>query len=181
MTFLSRTAYAQSKGWSRQYVGKLALSGRLVETAEGLVDVDATEQFLSITSDPSKRSTKLPAQSGSGSREFEPAVQTEQPSNPIGYQQSKARLALAQAMLAETTLLETNKSLVKVSVVDAASFAAGRMIRDLILTLPTQLAPELAAMSDPWEIERYLVSALRRVLDDAASMTTADFEHAIHS
>ncbi|QVK34057.1 hypothetical protein [Pseudomonas syringae] len=181
MTFLSRTAYAKSKGWSRQYVGKLAQNGRLIETADGLVDVDATEQFLGITSDPSRRPASTSAQNSPISHVIEPVNPPEPPSMVVGYQQSKARLALAQARLAETTLLETNKSLVDVAVVDAAAFAAGRMLRDLILSLPTQIAPELSGMSDPWEIEKYLVASLRRVLDDAASMTAADFDNAIHS
>lgn len=32
--------------------------------------------------------------------------------------------------------------------------------------LPRQIAPELASMTDPWSVERYLEAALRKVLDD---------------
>ncbi|WP_095162648.1 hypothetical protein [Pseudomonas sp. Irchel 3F5] len=181
MTFLTRTEYAKSKNWSRQYVGKLVQQGRLILSADGLVDVDASEQYLAMTGDPSRRGTNeqvslvVPTQ---------PAQQTAIPPQPTaapGYQQSKARLALAQAELTETNLRKTNGLLVEVAVVDEAAFAAGRMLRDLVLSLPAQLAPEISAMSDPWQIERHLAAALRRVLDDAASMTAADFDHAIHS
>lgn len=178
MTFLTRTEYAKSKSWSRQYVGKLVQQGRLILTADGLVDVDASEQYLAMTGDPSRRTAN---EHVAPAVPTPPAQHPQQPMSAPGYQQSKARLALAQAELTETNLRKTNGSLVEVAIVDEAAFSAGRMIRDLVLSLPTQLAPELSAMSDPWQIERHLAAALRRVLDDAASMTAADFEHAIHS
>lgn len=181
MTFLSRTEYAKSKSWSRQYVGKLVQQGRLVLTAEGLVDVDASEQYLVMTGDPSKRSATAQVLSADPSPPVQMPTSQPQSLTPPGYQQARARLAQAQAELAETNVRQTNGLLVEVDVVDAAAFAAGRMLRDLILSLPTQLAPELSAMSNPWQIEKHLAAALRRVLDDAASMTAADFEHAIHS
>lgn len=180
MTFLTRTEYAKSKSWSRQYVGKLVQQGRLILTEDGLVDVDASEQFLAMTSEPGRRSTN---------GQTVPVAPTAQPSlspgiaHPVvhsGYQQAKARLALAQAELTETNLRKANGALVEVDIVDQAAFAAGRMIRDQVLALPAQLAPEVSAISDTWQIERIIASALRRVLDDAASMSAAEFEHAIH-
>ncbi|EGH97623.1 hypothetical protein PLA106_16104 [Pseudomonas amygdali pv. lachrymans str. M302278] len=41
------------------------------------------------------------------------------------------------------------------------------------------MAPELAAMTDPWQIEKHLTGAFRRVFEDAIRMTTADLEHAM--
>ncbi|MGM7284486.1 hypothetical protein ABRY74_21820 [Pseudomonas guariconensis] len=180
MTYLTRTDYAKSKNWSRQYVGKLVQQGRLILTDDGLVDVDASEQYLAMTSDPGRRNSNtaapvVPAQSSPQSVPMSPPIVSP------GYQQAKARLALAQAELTETNLRKANGTLVEVDVVDEAAFAAGRMIRDQVLALPAQLAPELSAMTDPWQVERTLASALRRVLDDAASMTAAEFGHAIHS
>lgn len=181
MTYLTRTEYAKSKKWSRQYVGKLVQQGRLILTEAGLVDVDASEQYLAMTSDPGRRNTNpqvIPV------APLQPPQQLTSAPPPVvspGYQQAKARLALAQAELTETNLRKTNGTLVEVEVVDKAAFAAGRMIRDQVLSLPAQLAPELSAMSDTWQIERMLATALRRVLDDAASMTAAEFEQAIHS
>ncbi|MEF9673269.1 hypothetical protein QNM99_17900 [Pseudomonas sp. PCH446] len=54
MTVLSRTEYAASKGWSRQYVGKLAKQGRLIFNPDGKVDVEATDQYLEMTGDPAR-------------------------------------------------------------------------------------------------------------------------------
>ncbi|MFW3895929.1 hypothetical protein [Pseudomonas bharatica] len=181
MTFLSRSEYAKSKGWSRQYVGKLVSQARLVITEAGLVDVDASEQYLAMTADPAKRSPKT----SGAQREAQPAPPETAPPSMLpvvpGYQHARARLAQAQAALAETTVREKNGELVSVEVVDAAAFAAGRMLRDQILSLPAQLAPELSALSDPWQIEKHLAGALRRVLDDVASMTASDFQNAIYS
>lgn len=179
MTFLTRTEYAKSKNWSRQYVGKLVQQGRLILTEGGLVDVDASEQFLAMTSEPGRRNTNGHTVAVS------PALpqlspETAHPVAHQGYQQAKARLALAQAELTETNLRKANGALVEVDIVDQAAFAAGRMIRDQVLALPAQLAPEVSAISDTWEIERIIASALRRALDDAASMSAAEFEQAIH-
>ncbi|MGY3296753.1 hypothetical protein ACVWY1_001174 [Pseudomonas sp. TE6288] len=181
MTYLTRTEYAKSKSWSRQYVGKLVQQGRLILTADGLVDVDASEQYLAMTSEPGRRNSNVePAPVPPAAVPPRTAEVQHQVVHP-GYQQSKARLALAQAELTETNLRKTNGALVEVEVVDQAAFSAGRMIRDQVLALPAQLAPEISAISDPWQIERIIASALRRVLDDAASMTAAEFEQAIHS
>jgi len=181
MTFLTRSEFAKSKNWSRQYVGKLAQQGRLIYAADGLVDVDATEQYLAMTADPARRGAGESLSADVTTQAAQPVVSHSQPTGASGYQHAKTRLALAQAETAETSLRVTNGLLVDVSVVDEAAFSAGRMLRDLILSLPAQLAPELSIISDPWQIERHLAAALRRVLDDAASMTAADFNHAIHS
>ncbi|MBC3410290.1 hypothetical protein HU720_03130 [Pseudomonas sp. SWRI51] len=181
MTFLTRTEYAKSKGWSRQYVGKLVLQGRLILSADGLVDVDASEEYLAMTSEPGRRNSNVQAAPIAAAAPSQRAPDIQYPVVHPGYQQSKARLALAQAELTETNLRKANGALVEVDVVDQAAFSAGRMIRDQVLALPAQLAPEISTISDPWQIERILASALRRVLDDAASMSAAEFEQAIHS
>ena len=63
--------------------------------------------------------------------------------------------------------------------VESAAFAAGRMLRDAALGLPTQIAPELANLTDPFEIEMKLRNALRRVFEDAARMTADDLDKAM--
>ncbi|MCY1550211.1 hypothetical protein D9M68_864460 [compost metagenome] len=60
--------------------------------------------------------------------------------------------------------------------VDRAAFAAARTLRDLLLGLPTQVAGELVAITDAWEMERRLTEALRRVLEDAAGLIDLDAE-----
>ena len=45
--------------------------------------------------------------------------------------------------------------------------------------MPPQLAPELAVMTDPWKIEKHLTAAIRRSLEDAERLSSADLEHAL--
>jgi hypothetical protein len=54
MAFLTRKEYGELKGWSKQHISKLIQNDRLVLNEAGLVDVDASEQFLAMTRDPSK-------------------------------------------------------------------------------------------------------------------------------
>ena len=53
------------------------------------------------------------------------------------------------------------------------------MLRDLLMGLPKQISPELAALSDPWEVERHLTACLRRVLEDAERVSASDLENAL--
>ncbi|NVH61940.1 hypothetical protein HQ621_13610 [Pseudomonas simiae] len=183
MTILSRTEYANSKGWSRQYVGKLVQRGRLVLTLDGKVDVEASEQYLAMTSDPSRTNSLGKVPLVLGHQEGDSAIPHVLPSATStaapDYQKARTRLALAQAEKAESEVLQANGELVKRAVVDEAAFAAGRMVRDLLLALPPQLAPELAAMNDPWDIEKYLIKELRGALEDAERVSTEDFIHAV--
>ena len=54
MTHLTKSEFAARHGWSKSYVSKLAKQDRLVLTADGKVDVDATELLLAESADPSK-------------------------------------------------------------------------------------------------------------------------------
>lgn len=183
MTILSRTEYAASKGWSRQYVGKLVQRGRLVLTLDGKVDVEASEQFLAMTSDPSRSNTNGQVSLVAGQIEREPAFpHTSTGSLPTAapdYQKARTRLALAQAEKAEAEVRQANGELVERSVVDEAAFASGRIVRDLLLSLPPKLAPELSAMTDTWDIEKHLMNELRRALEDAERIGNQDFIHAV--
>lgn len=57
-------------------------------------------------------------------------------------------------------------NLVDRQAVEDAACSAGRMLRDQFLGLAPQLAAELVAMSDPWDIEKHLVDAFRRVFTE---------------
>ena len=54
---MRQAEYARYKGWSRQYVGKLKKTGRLVLVGD-LIDAVATEAILAETADPAR---ELPA------------------------------------------------------------------------------------------------------------------------
>ncbi|MNJ63197.1 hypothetical protein D3C77_590780 [compost metagenome] len=111
-----------------------------------------------------------------------PAAET--PAVPLAskgpdFQKARAHREYFLAQLAEAEFHKVQGNLVEREAVAQAAYTAGRMVRDLMFGLSPQLAPELAAMSDPWQIEKHLTGAFRRVFEDAGRMATADLEQAM--
>lgn len=179
MAFLTRKEYGELKGWSKQHISKLIQNDRLVLNEAGLVDVDASEQFLAMTRDPSKGGVS--ARHAQVKQTNAPSIAPANPSLPSipDYQRSRARREHAQAEQIEAQVRKENGTLVEASVVDKAAFEAGRMLRDLLLGLPPQIASELVAMTDPWDIEQHLTASIRRTLEDAERMSISDLSRAL--
>jgi hypothetical protein len=89
---------------------------------------------------------------------------------------ARTRREAALAQLAELELAKSSQRLVDRDRVAAAAMRLGRLLRDAILGLPTQLSPELAAMTDPLTVEARLTEALRQVLEDVSRLTAQDLE-----
>lgn len=184
MTFLTRKEYGELKGWSKQHISKLILNNRLVLDEAGRIDVDASEQFLAMTRDPSKVGVSVRHANDKQRTTLVtpvPSLSPTQLSQPVipDYQRSRARREHAQAEQIESQVRKENGSLVEAEVVDKAAFEAGRMLRDLLLGMPPQIASELVAMTDPWEIEKHLTAAIRRTLEDAERMSASDLSRAL--
>lgn len=186
MIALSKSEFAAHKGWSKPYVSKLAKQGRLVMTADGKVDVEATEALLQRTADPSKAAVADRHQRERIERgvtaHLAPAAPPLDPppdrpkDEGIDFQKARARREHYLARLAENEARKSDGELVEREAVENAAFATGRLLRDLLLGLPKQISAELAAISDPWELERRLTAGLRRVLEDANRLSAADLE-----
>ena len=190
MTHLTKSEFAARHGWSKSYVSKLAKQDRLVLTADGKVDVDATELLLAESADPSKaavaarheehrveRDVRSQLQPGPG-----PAATLQPDSASAGahnFQKAKAHREYYLAQLAEAEFNKVQGNLVERQAVEDAAYSAGRMLRDQFLGLAPQLAAELVAMSDPWDIEKHLVDAFRRVFTEVGKMNSADLSQAI--
>ncbi|TCP73418.1 hypothetical protein EC849_117105 [Pseudomonas putida] len=190
MTHLTKSEFAARHGWSKSYVSKLAKQDRLVLTADGKVDVEATELLLAESADPSKaavaarheehrveRDVRSQLQSGPG-----PASMLQPDSASVGthnFQKAKAHREYYLAQLAEAEFNKVQGNLVERQAVEDAAYSAGRMLRDQFLGLAPQLAAELVAMSDPWDIEKHLVDAFRRVFTEVGKMNSADLSQAI--
>jgi hypothetical protein len=189
MIALSKSEFAAHKGWSKPYVSKLAKQGRLAMTADGKVDVAATEALLQRTADPSKtgvaeRHQRERIERGVTAHLTPNALPLDPPpsvdeNEGIDFQKARARREHYLARLAENEARKSDGELVEREAVESAAFATGRLLRDLLLGLPKQIGAELAAISDPWEVERRLTAGLRRVLEDANRLSAADLEHAI--
>ena len=195
MTVISKTEFAARRGWAKSYVSKLANQDRLVLTEHGKVELEATEALLAESADPSKAAVTARHQQDRIQRgvhsQLSPEVEptsTAAPQPAIGptgkqpdFQKARAHREYYLAQLAEAEFHKVQGSQVELEAVKTGAFNAGRLLRDQLLGMPPQLAPELAAMTDPWEIERRLTDAIRASLEDAERMSTADLITALNN
>jgi len=182
MTIITKTEFAARRGWAKSYVSKLASQDRLVLTDEGKVDLEATEVLLAESADPSKAAVAEHHNRQRLQREAKTAV--EEPAVPqvgqtIDFQKSRALREHYLALQEQVNFRKQQGSLVDREAVESSAFDAGRLLRDQLLGMAPQIAPELAAMTDPWLIERHLTAAIRRSLEDAERMSSSDLEHAL--
>lgn len=192
--YLSKSAFAARIGRAPSYITWLKNNNRLVLTADGKqVDVTASEALIRDTADPSKTAvadrhhqdrlqrdvySQLSSQAEPTSTAAPPLMITPAGQLP-DFQKARALREHNLAQLAEIELHKAKGSLVALLAVQTGAYNAGRMLRDQLLGMPPQLAPELASMTDPWEIEKHLTAAIRRSLEDAERMSSADLEHAL--
>lgn len=189
--FVSKSAFAAAQGWSPSYVTKLGQQGRLVMAPDAKrVDAAATLALLRETRDLGKAHVTQLHAAGRVQRHVGRQLDPKQPdekqlergaesaSDPK-YWENKARRESALATMAELELAERLGLLVDRKRVEAAAHAGGRTLRDALLGLPTRLAPELASMSDAFEVEAKLRGALRIVLEDTAKMSLQDMDAAL--
>lgn len=190
--FLTKSEFAERRGWAKSYVTKLDKQDRLVLTEDGKIDVVATEALLAESADPSKapiaarHEAKRLVRDQDHSHSLDNADQTPavaQPSMLSGiersFQKSKAHREYYLAQQEEMNFYKLQGSLVERQAVEDAAFVAGRMLRDQLLGLAPQLAAEVAGISDPWDIEQCLTKSFRRVLTDAAKLNQDDLERAM--
>ncbi|AZC70565.1 hypothetical protein C4K32_3907 [Pseudomonas chlororaphis subsp. piscium] len=81
--------------------------------------------------------------------------------------------------MAEMGFRKAQGELVEISFVQKAAYETARSLNQLLMGLPPQLAPQLAALSDPWEVERQLTAAFRQRLNEAAQVFSDDFGFAL--
>lgn len=94
------------------------------------------------------------------------------------YWDAKTRREIAEATKAELQLAALSGDLVKREAVERAAFEAGRLLRDMVLSVPSRLAAELAAMNDAQAIEGRIRDELRKVLDELSRLTRTGLEKA---
>jgi hypothetical protein len=182
MAFLTRKEYGELKGWSRQHISKLVQNERLAVNVAGLIDVDASDQLLAMTSDPSKAGVAARHQQQRIQRDA-PGAGDEIEADQLGlapdFQKARAMREHYLALQEQANFHTQQGALVERKAVENAAYNAGRLVRDQLLGLPPRLAPEMAGMTDPWQIERLLTAAIRQALEDAERVSKADLEHAV--
>jgi len=193
-SYLSKSAFAARIGRSPSYITWLKDNNRLVLAPDGKqVDVLATEALILETADPSKAAVAARHHQDRLQRDvYSQLIPSAEPTStaapqpafpPAGqlpdFQKARALREHNLAQLAEIELRKAKEELVERSAVKLAAYNGGRLLRDQLLGMPPQLAAELAAMTDPWEIEKHLTKVIRRTLEDAERLSTADMERAI--
>ncbi|EOZ0478209.1 TPA: terminase small subunit [Pseudomonas aeruginosa] len=177
MELLTQSEFAARRGWSRAYVSKLKSQGRLVLGEGGKIDVEATEQLLAESSDPSKAGVAERHQRDRADKGVHAHVTPTAPASlpgpsggsSLNFQKARAHREHYLALLAEDEFRKGRGELVEREVVDCAAFDVARSLRDLLMGLPTKVAGELVAITDPWEMEQRLTSLIRVALEEAAS------------
>ena len=195
-TYLSKSAFAARLGRSPSYITWLKDNNRLVLSPDGKkVDVLATQALIVETADPSKAAVSARHQQDRVQRDVHsqltplaeptstaaPQPLATAPGKQPDFQKARAHREYYLAQLAEAEFNKVQGSTVEVTAVQSGAYNAGRMLRDTLLGMPPQLAPELAAMTDPWEIERHLTAALRTRLEEASRMSAEDFGHTLET
>ncbi|MNM74896.1 hypothetical protein D3C81_866610 [compost metagenome] len=157
-------------------------------TVDGKVDVEATELLLVESADPSKAAVAARHEENRVERDVRSQLQPGQspmlqpdpaPGGAHNFQKAKAHREYYLAQLAEAEFNKVQGTLVERKAVEDAAYVAGRMLRDQFFGLAPQLAAELVGMSDPWDIEKHLTGAFRRVFTEVSKMSDADLNQAI--
>lgn len=182
--YLNKSAFATSQGWQPSYVTKLGKQGRLVLAPDGKrVDVAATLQLIGKTADPAKEGVAAHHRQQRVRRDvYVPMADGDASSpEPSDYHQYKAEREKYLAGIARIEFDQLSKNTVEREPVFNAAFAAGRLVRDSIFSLNRQMAAELAAMGDAWQIERYLNDKHRGMLTEVGRIAHDDLNALIES
>ena len=177
--FVTRAEYARMRGWDRSYVTQLHQAGRLVMSDnDELVDWSASDALVEETADPSKDGVKkrwqeerlqknvydavdFPALSDEGagvSRADKPAASA--------FHDARASREHYAGELARLEFEWVSGLLVNRMRVEDAATTMGRHFRDRVMGMASRVAPELAAIIDPWTLEQRLDAELRKMLED---------------
>ncbi|WP_277760808.1 terminase small subunit [Pseudomonas sp. A34-9] len=193
-TYLSKSAFAARIGRAPSYITWLKKNNRLVLSPDGkLVDVQASEVLIRDTADPSKAAVADRHQQDRIQRDVysqlstqtEPTTTAAPPQVLTGdgklpdFQKARALREHNMAKLAEIELGKAQGSLVSKEAVETGAYNAGRLLRDQLFGPLPQLSHDLAAMTDPWLIEKHLTATFRRTLEEAERLSSADLEHAM--
>ncbi|MGL4966148.1 MAG: hypothetical protein ACRC67_33315 [Inquilinus sp.] len=159
---MRQAEFARHKGWSRQYVGKLKRTGRLVLDGDQ-VDVLATEAILAETADPAR---ELPA-IGRGEA---PAPAAPRDDKGPTFYAARSQREEADAKLKQLDLADRLRTVVARADVEDAFATLGIALRDGLDRRRQALAETVAGLKTVDAIDAALEDAdramLQRLIDD---------------
>ena len=159
---VTQAEYARIRGVSRAAVKK-AVDSKRITLIDGKIDPEVADIQWTRNTHPEQAAR---ANSGKGRNEPEgPAGETSE------YWLIKIRRERAEALKIEMQLEEMCGKLVERAKVEAAAYQVGRLLRDMILSVPGKLAGELAVVTEPLLVESRMREELRKVLNEITRLT----------
>jgi len=189
MAGLSQRAYARHRGVTHRAVQKAIKAGRITTNSDGTIDAARADAQWTANTDPAgaarhelnEENEKSPQDAGltppSGAGAGPPARRpatvpsrsrngASEPPTAGGYLASRAVREAYRARREKLAFERESGALVRVEEVRAASFVAGRRIREHLLTLADRIAPIVAGLSDGRECHRVIAEEINRLLTD---------------
>lgn len=187
--FLSKKDFASHQGWSPSYVSKLATQGKLVMHSERLVDVEATLARLRESADPSKHHVSDRHEAARTHRDVGRYVVSNAPetgevkgeasaSDNATYWTAKSKREAALADIAELELAKARKQLVEADSVYRALTDASRMMRDMLMSVPSRVAGQVISAPNAGEAQKIIATELRGALDQFSKIALKGLERA---
>lgn len=171
-TFVNQAEFAALLGKDKSHITRLKQAGRIVLTAEGLVDVEKSQALIAATADPS-RAAQVEARANEQMRQEHsapspPPAQQQESSIGNSFAAAKAVNEKYKALTAKLEYEQASGKLVDAS--EARLFAAdlAATFRGALEVLPDRLAPELVPLNETETIRALLVESFEQVLTDIA-------------
>jgi hypothetical protein len=133
--------YARRRGVSDTAVHKAIESGRIT-TVSGKIDPEAADKQWAENTNPAYHPSRAPQSSGNDAKH--------------SYQSSRAMREAYEAALKKLEYEERSGKLISAAQVEVEAFNAARIARDILLTIPHRVAPQIIGKSDISEIEKIL-------------------------
>ncbi len=181
--FVSQTEFAEIIGKSKGYVSQLKAAGRLVFNDAGKVDVEASLAKIEATRDPNRDDTvsrhaaargssenSKPDVVGDGSKSSDGGELDLSEGEMVSFQTARAIKENYLALQAKIDYLERTEKLVDAEAVSMRQYELARQIRDSMLAIPSRIAEQLAAETDPVACARMLTAEIREALEAAAKL-----------
>lgn len=164
MSTVTQKQFAAIRGVSKQMIGKLKKEGRLVMTADGKVDVEASQALIEKTAHPgyvNRITSWKPEVAADSEPENVASVST--------YTAARARNEMAKAEIAEMERDMMRGDLVRAD--EARRFAAdlGAIFRTSLEILPDRISAELVPLTNIEEVRALLVENFEDILINIAS------------
>jgi len=179
MTIETRAAFARRLDMHKSTVTRLQQAGRIVLTASGLVDVEASLVLIQETKGgrddvaarhAAQRTTAKAAPGASGG-DVAPATSEQHPPSALTEASRAKAIAESRRVIAQADKEEMERDrlaneLIDRDDVDAAFKFVGATVRSILDVFPDQIAPLVAPVFDLAEVHALLTEACRNALED---------------